>query len=194
MGKRIQIAAGVLIVVFNLLLMSCGSKDGSAENEDGGEIIFPGETISGASGGSAVPAPFHSDGCEVQLSMTHSEDSRFALFVIDKSDGAPFKTIVFTSSISDESREFDLPEGDYWIEVDASGNWSYSLTGCVFTYLDPNDYETDVWAYIGCPSPCCEDNGGVFGCDCVAGRCICNDDTFSDDCECECVSGSALPE
>ncbi len=196
MGNRIRMAKWIVLIVALLALgLGCGDRGGAGgeDDGDGGEIIFPGATISGSSSDTGVPSPFRSDGCEVQLSMTHSEDSRFLLFIIDKSNGAAFKTIVFSNSITDEIREFNLPEGDYWIEVEASGGWSYSLTGCVYTYLDPDDYETDVGMYIGCPPPCCEDNGGVFGCDCVANRCICNDDTFSVNCECTCVGGADPP-
>ncbi len=195
MGKRIQLAGWILSVAFLFLTLGCGDRGGAntGGDGDGGEIVFPGETITGQGTGNGFSEPFHSDGCEVELSMTHADDSRFLLFVIDKSNGSAFKTIVYTNSINDETREISLPEGDYWIEVETAGSWSISITGCIYTYLNPDDYETDVGLYIGCPPPCCEDNGGVFGCDCVANRCICNDDTFSDNCECECVGGANLP-
>jgi hypothetical protein len=187
----------VMSIVLLLVSPGCGDREGASGASDdgggGGEIIFPGETITGQGTGNGFSEPFRSDGCDVELSMTHADDSRFLLFIIDKTDGSAFKTIVFTNSISDEAREVFLPEGDYWVEVETTGSWSISITGCIYTFLDPDDYETDVGLYIGCPPPCCEEHGGVFGCDCVAGRCICNDDTFSNDCACTCVGGSDDP-
>lgn len=193
MGKRIQLTGWVLAVAFLFLLWGCGSSGGASSGEgdgDGGDNAFPGQTVTGEGSGNGYSEPFHSEGCEVQISMTHSDESRFLLFIIDKTDGSAFKTIVYTTAISGEIQEFDLPEGDYWIEVETTGGWSVGITGCVYTYLDPDDYETDIGLYTGCNASCCEDNGGVFGCYCPDNRCICNDDSFSENCECQCVGGA----
>lgn len=189
MKKGMRWTGWTVVLAFALFMTGCGNSGGAASDEDGGDDTSSGNTITGQGSGNGFSEPFYSEGCEVQLSMTHADNSRFLLFILDKTDGSAFKTIVYTSSLNGEIQEFELPEGDYWIEVETSGGWSVSITGCVTTYLDPDDYETDNGLYIGCPPPCCEDNDGVFGCDCVAGHCICNDDTLSD-CTCECVGGS----
>lgn len=188
MNKRIFKAGCLLLVVFLFLSIGCGDKgDGIDDDEDNGENVFPGNTIEfQGDGGYDTSGPFYSDGCEVELSITHADFSRFLMFIIDKSNGSAYKTIVYTTSITDEKRIISLPRGDYFLDVETSGAWSVSITGCVVKYLNPNDYETDPGAYVGCGIGCCTDNGGVFGCDCNTGYCICHDNSQSEACNCEC--------
>ncbi len=193
MQKTGLIWAVIFTMLSMMLVISC-EKD-SIENEEELERDFSQlPSFTGSSSGYEVFEPFYSPGTDVQFSVTHAEDSNFALYIVDATTGEVVDALIYDQSVTDETTLRYVPPGDYWVEVEAAGNWTFTLTGNIHLYQDPNNLETDSSLYVGCGEGCCEGRGGVIGCDCTTGECICADDTVSLNCtECECIGYGDMP-
>ncbi len=175
--------------ILTLLMPACGDKSGNEDEAPEGEQVYPGNTFGGSGQGDSWSEWFHSAGCNVQVSVTHGDDARIALQIVNQSTGQILKNIVYMSAVTDEISIVNIPAGEYWVEVLATGSWSINLTGCIHTYKNPDDIEIDRSLYIGCDPGCCP--GGLIGCDCGEGRCLCAGDAYDPACDCQCVGGAS---